>query len=150
GKVYMATFSNHLVVYGPLSKRGGGYDIGFGSPDGLTFNGSAKVEAGHVRLTDIHPFQTGSIFTTAKVDVRAFMTHFRCKLANAQADGITFTIQGEGPRALGSSGGGLGYGADPIGIPDSPYRITKSVCIKLDLFNNDGSNQLFSRLGIYR
>ena len=56
-------------------------------------------------------------------------------MTNPNADGITFTIQGTGPTALGPSGGGLGYGPDtPGGAPG----IGKSVAVKFDLYNNAG------------
>jgi hypothetical protein len=55
------------------------------------------------------------------------------------ADGMAFVIQGDGPAALGPSGGGLGYGADHVG---GTGGLAQSVAIKFDLFNNagEGSN----------
>jgi hypothetical protein len=50
-------------------------------------------------------------------------------------NGITFIIQGNGPTALGSTGGGLGYGPDPslggAGIPNS-------IAVKFDTTDNQG------------
>jgi hypothetical protein len=55
------------------------------------------------------------------------------------ADGLVFTIQGVSPTALGSSGGGLGYGPDQ---PGSARGIRDSVAIKFDIFDNahEGAN----------
>src|SRR5207249_2901165 len=99
-----------LNVYGQRSTPDGGYNMAFGGRTGLTLNGSARSDGGPIRLTGLHPFQAGSVFCTDPVDVRRFQTTFRFRLGNAAADGFTFTIQGEGPRALGGPGGGLGYG----------------------------------------
>lgn len=148
GKVYQATFSNQLCVYGLLPQPDGGYNLGFGGTTGLTFNGSARVEQNYLRLTGLHDFQAGSVFSTAPVNVEAFQTTFRFLLTRAEADGFTFTIQSEGPRALGSPGGGMGYGPDP-NAPNAPaYRITRSVAVKFDLFDNQTA-QARSSTGLY-
>src|SRR5262249_15344628 len=55
-----------------------------------------------------------------------------------------FTIQGVAPTALGSSGGGLGYG--PNGIVNGA-QIGKSMAIKFDLFSNAGEG--VDSTGIY-
>ena len=51
------------------------------------------------------------------------------------ADGLTFTIQGNGPTELGPSGGGLGYGPD---FPGSLRGIRNSVAVKFDIYDNAG------------
>jgi hypothetical protein len=71
--------------------------------------------------------QAGSAFYATPVNVQQFTTNFTFQLSNPAADGITFTIQNNGPTALGHSGGNLGYG----GIPHS-------VAIKFDLYSNEG------------
>jgi hypothetical protein len=61
-------------------------------------------------------------------------------------DGITFTIENMGPFALGSRGGGLGYGPDPFyGSYDS--KIDKSVAVKFDTFNDVGEGD--DSIGVY-
>jgi hypothetical protein len=81
------------------------------------------------------------------VDVSTFNTQFTFQLSagSSTADGFTFTIQGVGPTALGSRGGGLGYGPDHNG---GPLGIAKSVAVKFDLYSNEGegvdSTGLFS------
>jgi len=148
GRVYQATFSNQLVVYGLLQQPDGGYNLGFGGATGLTLNGNARSADGRVRLTGRHQFQAGSAFHTTPVNVERFQSMFRFLLGHAQADGITFTIQVEGPRALGSSGGGLGYGPDP-NDPTQTFRITRSVAVKFDLFDNQTGQQT-SSTGLYQ
>lgn len=149
GKVYQATFSNKLNVYGLLAAADGGYNCEFGGKTGLTLNGSARSDDGPIRLTGQHPFQAGSVFCTDPVDVTHFTSTFRFRLNNAHADGLTFTIQGEGPHALGGPGGGLGYGPDPNDPLDPGYKVTSSVAIKFDLFDNQ-LGQERSSTGLYQ
>jgi hypothetical protein len=100
---------------------------GFASTTGLQLNGSAQVSGSNLRLTDGGNFEAGSAFTTSKVSIAQFSTFFGFQLTNANADGFTFTIQGQAPTALGANGGGLGY-----------QGISNSAAIKFDLFNNQG------------
>ncbi len=74
--------------------------------------------------------EAGSAFCTTQADVRAFTTDFTFQLSDAQADGITFTIQksAAGATALGPAGGALGYGA---GSANGVGDITKSVAVNL-------------------
>ena len=148
GKVYMATFSNQLNVYGLLAQPDGGYLFTFGGRTGLTLNGSARSDGGPIRLAGQHLFQAGSVFCTNPVPVQTFRTRFRFQLNNAHADGLTFTVQSEGPRALGGPGGGLGYGPDPNDPLDPGYRITQSVAVKFDLYDN-AAGQEISSTGLY-
>jgi Legume lectin domain len=153
GKVYQATFNTpgQLVVYGLVPTPNGGYNLGFGGNTGLTFNGTARVDHGHVRLTEVpHLFQAASVFSTHPVNVKRFQTVFRIQVTPASpaniADGFTFTLQGEGPHALGGWGGGLGYGPDSVSPNDRGYRITSSLAVKFGLF--DG-HQNVSLTGLY-
>lgn len=150
GKVFLATFSNKLRIYGLRSVSDGGYSLGFGGRNGLTLNGSARSAAGPIRLTGKHDLQAGSVFCTQPVNVRTFHCLFRFLTTpgNAAADGLTFCIQGEGPHALGGPGGGLGYGPDPNNANDPGFKITKSVALKFDLFDNQ-TIQPGSFLGLY-
>ncbi len=83
---------------------------GFGGPaDDLTLNGSASLVGSRLRLTDDSVYEMASVFTSQPVDVRRFQTQFTFQLANPTGGGLTFTIQAQGPTALGSS---LGWGID--------------------------------------
>jgi peroxidase len=117
---------------------------GFASTAGLQLNGSAKVNGSVLQLTDGGNNEAGSAFTTGVVSVAKFSTDFSFQLVNPNADGITFTLQGQGATALGSSGGGLGYGTD--GVNPGPV-ITPSVAVKFDLFNNNGEGN--NSTGLY-
>jgi fibronectin type 3 domain-containing protein len=112
------------------------FSSGFANSSGvLTYNGSAKINGTSAELTDGGANEAASFFSTNAVDVTKFSNQFTFQLTNATADGFTFTIQGDGPTALGPSGGGLGYGPDtPGGTPG----IAKSVAIKFDLYSNAG------------
>ncbi len=150
GKVFLATFSNKLRIYGLRPTADGGYNVGFGGHTGLSLNGSARSAAGLLRLTGQHDLQAGSVFCSNPVNVKSFNTVFRFQTTagNNTADGLTFCIQGEGPRALGGPGGGLGYGPDPTDPLDPGFRITKSVALKFDLFDNQ-TIQPRSSMGLY-
>ena len=93
----------------------------------ITVNGSAENLGAEIQLTTTLS-QAGSAFSTAPLNVAQFSTEFNFELGGiAQADGITFTIQGNSPYALGFGGGDLGYGG-----------IGNSVAVKFDLYNNAG------------
>jgi fibronectin type 3 domain-containing protein len=112
------------------------FSSGFANSGGvLTYNGSAKINGTSAEITDGGGGEAGSFFSTNPVSVSSFSTQFTFQLTNANADGFTFTIQGNGPTALGPAGGGLGYGPDgPGGNPGIP----NSVAVKFDLYSNAG------------
>jgi hypothetical protein len=101
----------------------------------LTTNGSASISGSMLRLTDGKEGEAGSAFSTAQQNITNFITDFKFRLTDADADGLTFAIQGTGATSLGATGGGLGYGPDEAG---GTGGIGKSVAIKFDLFDNQG------------
>src|SRR5208283_785494 len=104
------------------------FSQGFTLADGpMQFNGSTDLDDFRLQLTDGGPGEAGSAFYATPVNIQRFTTTFTFQLSNPSADGITFTIQNNGPGALGGNGGGLGY----AGIPNS-------VAIKFDLYSNKG------------
>jgi hypothetical protein len=116
--------------------KGGKISLGSGfSAAGLQLNGHAKLNGTRLQLTDttsIH--QAASAFWNTPMDVQSFSTTFTFQLTHPNADGFTFTIQGSDVTALGSSGGGLGYGRFSSGTAFIP----RSAAIKFDLFSNSG------------
>jgi len=123
----------------PLGKsQGPGYLTGF-TAEGLTFNGATTLNGARLRLTDGGGSEAASAFFDTPVNTQFFTSDFTFQLTNAQADGFTFCIQNQGPAALGSSGGDLGYGGSP--------GIGNSVAVKFDLYNNDGEGA--DSTGIY-
>jgi len=112
-----------IYIAGPPAPN---YAAGF-APGALTLNGGAVFNGTRLRLTDGNVNEARSAFFTAPVNVQQFTTSFDFQLTNPAADGFTFTIQGNGPTALGQVGGGLGY----AGIPNS-------VAVKFDLYSNQG------------
>ncbi|MGH9825013.1 MAG: FN3 associated domain-containing protein, partial [Blastocatellia bacterium] len=114
---------------------------GFTTTSGLQFNGNAvwNQTTTHLHLTDgaAHD-QAGSVYFTTPVNVQSFTNDFSFQLTGTAplADGFTFIIQNSSATALGSNGGGLGYGPDYPG--GSPIGIPTSVAIKFDLYNNSG------------
>ncbi len=113
------------------------FGLGFSDPGCLQMNGSTDLDDRRLQLTNGAASEAGSAFCTTQVDVRGFVTDFTFQLSDAQADGITFTLQNSaaGAMVLGPVGGGLGYGLD---APSGPGGITASVAVKFDLFNNQG------------
>jgi hypothetical protein len=113
------------------------FGLGFSNPGCMQMNGSTDLDDSRLQLTNGGTSEAGSAFCTTQVDVRGFVTDFTFQLSDAQADGITFTLQNSvaGAKALGPVGGGLGYGPD---APGGSGGITPSVAVKFDLFNNQG------------
>ncbi|MGA8596744.1 MAG: chitobiase/beta-hexosaminidase C-terminal domain-containing protein [Bryobacteraceae bacterium] len=123
------------------------FSNGFSST-GLALNGTATMNGSRLRLTDGGTFEAGSAFYTTPVNVQYFTTEFQFQLSAAAADGFTFTIQGDGPNAIGSTGGGLGYGPDPLyHISYGERSISNSVAVKFDLYNDAGEGP--DSTGIY-
>lgn len=114
------------------------FGLGFSSPACMQFNGSTKLDDSRLQLTDGGGNEAGSAFCTTQVDVRGFTTDFTFQLSDANADGITFTLQNApaGAAALGAAGGALGMSG-----------ITNSVSVKFDLYNNNGEGD--DSTGIY-
>ena len=116
------------------------YSSGFAAAGtALKLNGSTKINGGVLTLTDGNISETASAFSTSPVDVTKFSTSFQFQLTSGATtgDGFTFTLQGNGPTALGANGGSLGYAPS----------ITKSVAIKFDLYSNSGEGA--DSTGIY-
>ncbi|MGA9569862.1 MAG: chitobiase/beta-hexosaminidase C-terminal domain-containing protein [Candidatus Acidiferrales bacterium] len=138
--------SDSAVVSGAFTITSSGttpinFGLGFSNPGCMQFNGSTDLDDSRLQLTNGLGNEAGSAFCTAQVDVRGFVTDFTFQLSDAQADGITFTLQNSAAAAaaLGSAGGALGYGG--------PGGITPSVAIKFDLYNNNGEGD--DSTGIY-
>jgi hypothetical protein len=112
--------------------------IGLANTSELTANGNAIFTAGGAQLTSSATYQAGSVFTTSRVNIVSFVTSFTFQFTPGSippGNGITFTIQGSSPTALGPNGGGLGYG------PDHPptngqQGIYNSVAIKFKTVSN--------------
>jgi hypothetical protein len=104
------------------------FSNGFSQVTGLTLNGSTvNTDDSRLQLTNGGLNEAGSVFWNQPVGVQSFSTQFTFQLSDAVADGFTFTIQNNSPKALGGSGAALGYAA-----------INKSVAIKFDIYSNAG------------
>ncbi len=103
------------------------FSSGFSSTAGLTLNGSAAADDDtRLQLTDGQLWQASSVFWDAPINITNFTTNFEFQLSNAQGNGFTFTIQNQGPTALGGDSAGLGY-----------QGIQKSVAVKFNFYNYD-------------
>jgi hypothetical protein len=119
-----------------ISSTSANFSSGFaGSSTAITFNGSTKLDDTRLQLTDGGTNEASSAFLNTPLNIQAFTSTFAFQLSNPLGEGITFTIQGNSPTALGQSGGGLGYGANTTG---GTGGIPKSVAIKLDYVSNQG------------
>jgi hypothetical protein len=139
-------YNNSAVASGSYTiTSGSGINYGAGfTASGLTLNGTSAINGTRLTLTNGGGTQAGSAFFTTPINIQNFVTDFNFQLTNPNADGMTFTIEGTGPTALGPSGGGLGYGPD---TPGGAAGIGKSVAVKFDLYNNAGEGT--DSTGIY-
>lgn len=157
GKVFLSSFgsatknnSGRVCVYGlkanPALPAGTlpNYPTSFTGATQFAYNGSAWLNGGAIRLTDGRVNQGASAFFLQKLDVSKFKTNFSIQLSAGAsiADGMTFTIQGVSPYAIGGPGGGLGVGVDPNPGASPATGIPKSVAIKFDVYGNttEGAN----------
>ncbi|HEX4770402.1 MAG TPA: chitobiase/beta-hexosaminidase C-terminal domain-containing protein, partial [Bryobacteraceae bacterium] len=127
----------------------GGTGINFGNgfstaATSMQFNGSTGLDDSRLQLTNGGAKEAGSAFYNTPVSIQNFTNDFAFQLSNPNGDGMTFTIQGQGPTALGASGGGLGYGPASTG---GSGGIPNSVAIKFDLYSNAGEGS--NSTGIY-
>lgn len=151
-KVYLSSFGvgnttsgGQVCVYGLKNRPAQPYGdlpvylTGFAGATQFSYNGSAYLNGSVLRLTDSRQSQAGSAFFLHAVPIGQFHAGFTFQIGagSASADGMTFTLQGSSPHAVGASGGGLGYGADPA--PGSAATgIPHSMAVKFDLYNNAG------------
>jgi hypothetical protein len=127
-----AATAAYTISSGSTSTPGNSTSINFASgqftASSFYLNGGATVTPGGIlQVTDGNYGEARSAWFATEVPVGTFTTDFTFQQVNPNADGMTFTIQGQGPAALGASGGSLGY----QGIPNS-------VAVKFDLYNNAG------------
>jgi hypothetical protein len=122
-----------LDVITPATSGGGStinYPNGFASTTGLNLVGNTVLTGSALELTSGATFQTSAIWNATPVNVQNFTTDFTFQITPASpntADGLTFTIQNAGAKAIGLTGGGLGY-----------QGLATSIAVKFDLYNNAG------------
>jgi hypothetical protein len=116
----------------------------------VQLNGNAIIAATRLQLTGDVFSEVASAFYVIPVNVLSFTSDFTFQMTNAGtgplADGMTFTLQGVGPFAIGSMGGGLGYGPEPQ-VGSFVSRVLKSVAVKFDTFNDVGEGD--NSTGVY-
>lgn len=102
------------------------HSAGFGSHDDITNNGNGVYVGNNARLTeDPGHGMAGSFFLNDRLPIKSFSSTFTFQINPAGADGMTFTMQGNQPTAVGLRGNGLGYEA-----------IQNSVAIKFDIYDH--------------
>jgi glucose/arabinose dehydrogenase len=104
----------------------------FANTADLALNGNATQSGNNLRLTPDSNAQTGSAFLKKPLAIdsnTSFSTQFQFQLSGAQgtngADGFTFILQNNDSKAIGGSGGALGY-----------QGIGKSLAIEFDTYPN--------------
>ena len=116
----------------------------------MQMNGDTVLAGTRLQLTSDGHSQVASAFYVTPVDVRSFTSDFTFQMTTIGtgplADGITFTLQGVGPFAIGSMGGGLGYGPEPQ-QGSFVSRIARSLAVKFDTFDDIGEGN--NSTGIY-
>jgi sugar lactone lactonase YvrE len=143
----MPSFEGVGTPGGPGIDFSGGFTS---TAPGVTLNGGATIQGSNLQLTDGGTYEARSAFYPTPIGVSSFTTQFDLQLggkdfAGTEADGAAFVLQSNGPNALGSAGGGLGYGLPGIG--QSGPSITNSIAVKFDLHSDDGEGS--SSTGLY-
>ena len=122
-------------TFGPLTPV---INLGTGFTTGaMTLNGAAKLNGTRLRVTDGGGGGAASAWYNTPVNIQKFTSNFSFQIpggTNPTADGFAFVIQGGSSSALGSPGGGLGYGPGAPGWTTA--AIPNSVAVKFDLYNN--------------
>ena len=111
------------VVLGSTHARADVNFSDFSSAAGLQLNGNAAQAGSALRIVPAALGQAGSAFTTSTQNISTFSTSFKFQITNSGgvfdvngqngADGITFTIQGVAPGALGKAARKSGQVACP-------------------------------------
>jgi hypothetical protein len=137
-KAGMAASAAQTVVFIPGSLN---FTSGFSTLTSLQLNGNAVHNSTSLQLTTASANLTSSFFSKGTVDISAFTTSFTFQQQGPSpsfgAEGITFTIQGNSPTALGGGQGGLGYAG-----------IGNSAAVKFDVFGS-GSDPSNSSTGLF-
>jgi Legume lectin domain len=115
----------------------------FASVAGLTLNGSASQNITLLQLTPNTANEAGSAYRTVAIPLTAttsFFTSFHFELtpnSTTGADGISFIVENAatGAAAIGTNGGGMGYGLNNSGAGPGG-GIAKSVEVEFDTFQN--------------
>lgn len=111
------------------------HSAGFGGQSGLTLNGSSAINGNLLQLTTYGKMYESASAFAGPVDVTHFNTQFEFQLSPGThiADGFTFTLQNQGPTALGGFGRELGFGKTT-----TEGGVESSIAVKFDLYNNAG------------
>jgi hypothetical protein len=132
--VAVAVLALSSFVSGSLWAQTLDHSAGFATHADVASNGNAALAPAAAptvaRLTDGGGSEAGSVFSTATYNIQFFTNTFTFQItpgSNPTADGMAFVIQGNASTSLGAGGGGLGY-----------QGVTKSVCVKFDLYSNNG------------
>lgn len=90
-------------------------------------NGDARLLADRIRLTPNLDWKKGSAFLEQTLpDDYSFNAYFEFEIHGGDgADGLVFVVQGDGPNAIGSGGGNLGYSG-----------IEPSIAVEFDTWGN--------------
>ena len=114
-------------------------------------NGAAQFSGSAIQLTDAtNLMEVGSAFYVVPVNVQSFTTDFTIEELDAQANGLTFTIQNQppvsldpsilhvsgGPNILANNQTGLGYSGYTNGAKGQLSGLLTSVAVKFDLTSN--------------
>jgi fibronectin type 3 domain-containing protein len=144
-----SAFSNVASTTTPTNSTGGfSFSSGFANQGGLlSLNGSSQIVGNRLQLTSNSTELRASAYFASPVAIERFSSQFLLQIAPANAnagDGMTFVIHGGPPTAIGTSGGGLGYGTRAF---DDTPGIQNSLAIKFDIAPN--STEGFSSTGLY-
>jgi uncharacterized repeat protein (TIGR03803 family) len=137
GKVSSVATASYSMASPPASSS---YPTGAINASQLVLNRGAQVIAGQLHLTDDFAPEARSAWFSTKVYVGGFISDFDFQQYDDDlgGDGFTFTIQNQGPNAVGTAGAGLGY-----------EGITESVAVKFELGIFDLQGEGRDSTGLY-
>jgi Legume lectin domain len=148
---YSGDTAHTASVSSPVSVLGtsANFPNGFGGASGtagLSLNGNPVIQGSNIELTTGGNFQASGFFTKSRVPVDGFTTQFNFQITNAESDGLAFVVQSNGPNAMGSAGGGIGYGLMPGHTTGA--SIPNSSAVLFDLHNNQGEGDNSVRIAL--
>jgi hypothetical protein len=114
---------------------------GFAGQADMTLNGGAAVVGPNLQMTTTAVNQARTAFFTTQEPVGSWQTRFKFHQlpgSNPLADGMCFIVQADAVAKAGPTGGGMGYGPDTDATAPSATDIQKSICVKFDLYSNNG------------
>src|SRR5271170_4389648 len=94
---FVSALTGYAYLANAGTTTGVNFSGGFANSQGqMILNGNAQLNGSALQLTNGGTDEAGSAWFATPVNVQSFSTNFTFQLSNPAADGITFTLQGQG------------------------------------------------------